>query len=84
MWNKIKARFKRSLTILWARLMTLGGAIMATLLSLTSDPNVSAALHTILQPRFIPYYVIVIGLVTELARRRTVGKATTPHNEVVR
>jgi hypothetical protein len=29
----------------------------------------------VLQPKFIPYYVIAIGLVTEIARRRTVEKA---------
>ena len=72
MWDKIKAWFKHSVTILWARAMTLGGAVLATLLSLTSDPNVGGAIQSVLQPKFIPYYVIAIGLITELARRRTV------------
>ena len=71
MWNKVKAWFKHSITILWARAMTFGGAVLATLLSLSSDPNVGAAIHSVLQPKLIPYYVIAIGILTELARRRT-------------
>jgi hypothetical protein len=72
--DKIKAWFKHSVTILWARVMTLGGAVLAALVSLSSDPDVSGAVQTALQPKFIPYYVIAIGLITELARRRTAGK----------
>jgi hypothetical protein len=83
MWNKIKAWFKHSVTNLWARAMTLAGAVMATLVSLSSDPNVSVAIHSVLQPKFIPYYVIAIGLITELARRRTVGRATSKSNRVL-
>jgi hypothetical protein len=75
MWDKIKSWFKHSVTILWARIVTLGGAVLATLLSLSSDPNVSGAIQSVLQPKFIPYYVIAIGLITELARRRTAGRA---------
>ena len=43
--------------------------------SLLADPNISGAIQSALQPKFIPYYVIAIGLITELARRRTAGKA---------
>jgi hypothetical protein len=43
--------------------------------SLVSDPNINSAVQTILQPKFNPYYVIAIGVVTELARRRTAGRA---------
>ena len=75
MWETIKALFKHSVTILWARAMTLGGAVLATLLSLSADPNISGAIQSVLQPKFIPYYVIAIGLITELARRRTAGSA---------
>ena len=83
MWDKVKAFFKHSITILWARVMTLGGAALATLLSLSADPTVSGAIQGVLQPKFIPYYVIAIGIITELARRRTVGKATDSSNQVV-
>jgi len=71
MWDKIKAFFKHSLTILWARLVALGGILLASLQSLSADPAINDAVHEALQPRFIPYYVIAIGLITELARRRT-------------
>jgi len=73
MWDKVKARFKHSVTILWARAVALGGALLATLQALSADPAINDAMHAALQPKFIPYYVIAIGLITELARRRTAG-----------
>jgi hypothetical protein len=74
MWEKVKAWFKHSVTILWARLVALAGLLLAAGQSLLQDPNVSGAIQSALQPKFIPYYVIAIGLITELARRRTAGK----------
>jgi hypothetical protein len=75
MWDKIKAWFKHSVTILWARVVALVGLLLASCQSLLSDPNITGAIQTALQPQFIPYYVIAIGLVTEIARRRTAGRA---------
>jgi hypothetical protein len=75
MWDKIKAWFKHSVTILWARVVALAGVALAAGQSLLGDPSVNSAVQTILQPKFIPYYVIAIGVMTELARRRTAGKA---------
>jgi hypothetical protein len=74
MWDKIKAWFKHSLTILWARVMAFAGLLLAAGQALLADPNVTAAIQAALQPKFIPYYVIAIGLVTEIARRRTAAK----------
>ena len=74
MWNQIKASFKHSVTILWARVVALAGLLLVAGQSLLQDPNVSAAIQSVLQPKFVPYYVIAIGLVTELARRRTVDR----------
>ena len=74
MWEKIKTWFKHSVTILWARLVALMGLLLAVGQPLLGDPNVNSAMQSILQPKFIPYYVIAIGIVTELARRRTAGK----------
>jgi len=74
MWDKIKAWFKYSLTILWARVIALAGLLLAAGEALLADPNVTGAIQSVLQPKFIPYYVIAVGLVTELARRRTVAK----------
>lgn len=75
LWDKIKAWFKHSLTILWARIVALAGFLLACGQALLADPNVTGAIQTALQPKFIPYYVIAIGLVTELARRRTAGRS---------
>jgi hypothetical protein len=74
MWDKIKTAFKHSVTILWARVVALAGFLLAAGQSLIGDPNVNDAIHAVLKPEYIPYYVIAIGLVTELCRRRTVGK----------
>jgi len=73
MWKKIKCWFRNSVTILWARAQVLVGLIVATLMALASDPNVTGAIQAALQPKFIPYFVIAIGLITEIARRRTAG-----------
>ena len=75
MWDKIKTSFKSSVTILWARVVALAGLLLAVGQSLLSDPNVTGAIQAALQPKYIPYYVIAIGLVTEIARRRTAGRA---------
>jgi hypothetical protein len=74
MSDKIKGWFKHSVTILWARVVALLGLLLAALESVAADPNVDGAIQQALQPKFIPYYVIAIGLITELARRRTAGK----------
>jgi len=75
LWEKIKIWFKHSVTILWARLVALVGQLLAAGQSLLGDPNINSAVQSILQPKFIPYYVIAIGIVTELARRRTARRA---------
>jgi len=75
MWDKIKNWFRHSITILWARIVALGGVALGALQALSADPAVNDAVRAALQPKFIPYYVIAIGLITELARRRSLGKA---------
>jgi hypothetical protein len=75
MWDTLKATFKHSVTILWARAVALGGILLAAVQALSADPAVNDAVHAVLQPKFIPYYVIAIGLITELARRRTAEKS---------
>jgi hypothetical protein len=73
MWTKIKAWFKHSLTIAWARAVTLFGFVLAALETTVADRDLTGALQAALEPQYVPYYVIAIGLVTELARRRTAG-----------
>jgi hypothetical protein len=74
MWNKTKSWFKNSTTILWARVQVFAGLVVASLMALASDPNVSSAIQSALQPKFIPYYVIIAGLISEIARRQTAGR----------
>ena len=74
MWDKIKAWFKHSVTILWARAVALAGILLAAGQGLLADPNVTGAIQSALQPKFIPYYVIALGIVTEIARRRSIAK----------
>jgi hypothetical protein len=74
MWSKTKSWFGNSLTILWARIQVLAGLLAAFLMALATDPNVTGAIQVALEPRFIPYYVIAIGLITEIARRRTISR----------
>lgn len=71
MWNKIKAWFKHSVTILWVRVVAFAGLLLAAGQSLLGDPNVTGAIQSALQPSFIPYYIIAIGLVIEIVRRRS-------------
>ena len=50
--------------VVWDKVLALG----------STDPNVTGAIQVALEPRFIPYYVIAIGLITEIARRRTISR----------
>jgi hypothetical protein len=75
MWDNIKGWFKYSVTILWARVVTLAGVLCAAALSLLGDSGITGAIQSLLQPQYIPWYVIGIGVITEFARRRTAGTA---------
>ena len=74
MWSKTKFWIGNSLTILWARIQMLVGLLAAFLMALATDPNVTAAIQAALEPKFIPFYVIAIGLITEIARRRSIRR----------
>jgi lysozyme family protein len=74
MWENVKSWFKHSLTILWARIVAAAGVLLALADGVLADANVNAAIQQAMQPKYIPYYVIGIGVLTELARRRTVGR----------
>jgi len=59
---------------LWARVQVLAGLLAASLMALATDPNVTGAIQVAMDPKFIPYYVIAIGLITEIARRRSINR----------
>jgi hypothetical protein len=70
MWEKIKSWFGHSETILLARLQVILGVLGVVATALVNDPNTSAAVQSLLKPEYVPYYVIGIGILTEVLRRR--------------
>jgi len=71
---RIKAFFRHSVTILWARVVALIGLLFAfsdPLLDLVALPGVKDQVQAILDPKYVPFYLIAIAVVTELARRRS-------------
>lgn len=74
MWDRLAAAFKHSVTILWARLVALSGLALIAAQNLTADPTIGDAIKSLLKPEYLPWYVIGIGIITELCRRRTAGK----------
>ena len=65
MWNKISDFFLRSETILVARLQTFAGIALGAFLAL--DPSLFEAY---VPSKWVPVYLLAIGIVTEYARRR--------------
>lgn len=65
MWDKIKAFFLRSETILLARLQVFIGIAMAAFLAL--DPSL---FQQYVPSKWVPLYLLGIGILTEYARRR--------------
>jgi hypothetical protein len=63
MWDSIKAWFRSSLTIAWARLLSVGGLVLGVLQAVDITPAIP--------PQYWPYYLVAIGVFTELARRRS-------------
>ena len=56
-WDYLKPWFADSETLFWGRLQILIGTLMATNLA------------PIIPVKYLPYYVMVSGIVTEIARR---------------
>jgi len=61
MWSKIKTWFKDSETIFWARLQMLVGVVWTVLITVDLGP--------LLSPKALAVWLIVSGVITELARR---------------
>jgi len=65
MWNRIKAFFRDSETIFWARLQAFLGVAGAAVTYV--DPSV---LQPVLPPEWFPWLLVANGLLTEYLRRR--------------
>jgi len=64
MWQKVRAFFRDSETLVWARLQMLGAAIIAVLA--TIDPMLFASY---IPTGYLPIYIFISGIITEFARR---------------
>lgn len=65
MWEKVKAFFAYSETILLARLQVFAGIVLGVFLQL--DPSLFEAY---IPSKWTPLYLLAIGVATEIARRR--------------
>jgi hypothetical protein len=63
MFDRVKAWFKDSTTILWARLQVLLAVVWGVLISTDLAPLLSA--------KWLTVWMIVSGVLTEICRRRT-------------
>ena len=70
LWNWCR----QSATIVWARIVMLLSGIVAILPTLGADPNFNTFLSGYLTPRNVALAMMLIGVITEMARRRTAGK----------
>lgn len=64
MWERLKAFFKHSETIVLARLQYVAGIVFLVLTTL--DPHLLA---TYMPTKYVPLWLIFIGVLTEIARR---------------
>jgi hypothetical protein len=72
-WDKAKALFKDSLTILWARIQYVGGILAAGLIVAFSGYDFSQLTSMDAKAAFKMLIAVAIsGVLTEIARRRTV------------
>jgi hypothetical protein len=71
-WDKTKAWFKNSLTILWARIQYVGGVLAAGLIAAFSGYDFTQLTSMDAKGAFkMLAAVAAAGVLTELARRRT-------------
>ena len=72
-WDKAKAFFKNSLTILWARIQYVGGILAAGLIVAFSGYDFTQLTSMDAKAAFKMLIAVAIsGVLTEIARRRTV------------
>ncbi len=72
MWERIKAWFKHSVTILWARIQYVVGILAAGLIAAFSGYDFTQLTSMDLKSAFKMLCAVAIaGILTEVARRRT-------------
>lgn len=71
--NQVLTRVRRSVTIIWARILGIIGVLLSGA-SLLDAPGLQENVVALLNPKYVPLYLIAIAVITELARRRTLNK----------
>ena len=73
-WQRLLATGRNSATILWQR-FTIALAGFADALVFVADllqaPTVAETIRSVLQPQYVAVFVVLVAVVGELARRRT-------------
>lgn len=72
--ERIKQSFSNSLTVFWSRAIVLLSALSGVLLDTLADPNTQELVKSWLKPEYVVPALIVIGFITEAARRRSIEK----------
>lgn len=74
-WRQaLKHGGKRSATILWARCIAALGLMfeaVVQLADLLGAPGIQEHVTALLDPKYVPVYLIGIAMISEIARRRT-------------
>lgn len=77
MWQSFKAwcareweAVKKSGTMLLAWLTSAAGLIVGALADLYNDPSVNEAVKAILDPKYIPWFVLAFGLMLRFVRKK--------------
>lgn len=70
-WERTKKVFLNSVTILWSRFIALLAMVAGVAVNLVNDPSISYYMQSILKPEHMLVYVVLIMVVSEMARRRT-------------
>lgn len=69
MLDSVKASCRNSLTIAWARLQVVVGVLCGALVAASEIAQTTNA-QQILPPAYIPVALVIMGVITETARRR--------------
>jgi len=64
------AAVRKSGTMLFAWTQAAVGVAAAVLLDVYSDPSINSAIQSALKPDYVPYYVIAVGLLLRIVRKR--------------
>lgn len=71
MWNKVWAWCKHSATIVWSRIVAATSIVLALVNEFVGNDAVHQALQGVMQPKFLPWYLLGVAVITEIVRRRT-------------